>query len=125
MKGVQALKVQPASGAVLAWVWKYVAPLEKVGLPETLFACRHLRHQVRSRQGLARASLMQQEIVNFSWEMGSLFLSICCTAIGLLQTAACQRHADLRLPHAGKQESNVRDCIAGDNLIIICALLSW
>ena len=51
VKGVQALKVQPASGAVLAWVWKYVSPVAKVGLPETLFACRHLRaaHQVTSR----------------------------------------------------------------------------
>ena len=33
--------VQPSSGAVLAWVWKKVEPLEKVGLPATPLACNH------------------------------------------------------------------------------------
>lgn len=63
MKGVQALKVQPASGAVLAWVWKYVAPLEKVGLPETLFACRHIRQQLWSRQGLICTPMVHEKVL--------------------------------------------------------------
>jgi hypothetical protein len=39
MKGVQTLMVQPASGAVLAWAWKYWDPEAKVGLPATFCAC--------------------------------------------------------------------------------------
>lgn len=56
---MQALKVQPCSGAVLALDWKYWAPVANVGLPATLLDCssRHVQgeHALMSNIGTLSA----------------------------------------------------------------------
>ncbi len=44
---MQALRVQPCPGVAPELAWKYEGPLEKVGVPATLSACRHQQQHIR------------------------------------------------------------------------------